>query len=187
MTRFPHITTTGLIGGTPKYSVQQLRETFALTEPKEKTILLTFGGLGLSGIPYHALEEFPDYQFITFDRQAPSLENLCKITNVAYRPVDFMPLCDHLVSKPGFGTFAEAMLQDLPIATLPRNDFAEGIVLLEGLKTYSRHQIIDPKTFAQGNLDFLREAPQPPTDDRPIDKTGVEAIATEIVNYLSKI
>ncbi|MGB2927160.1 MAG: glycosyl transferase [Limnothrix sp.] len=185
MAKFSNITDVGLIGGDPSYELSALREKFGLNQPKAKTILLTFGGLGLNGIPYHALDAFPDYQFITFDRQAPQLDNLCKITDVEYRPVDFMPLCDRLVSKPGFGTFAEAMRLDVPITTLPRDNFAESPVLLDGITKYSQHQILDPKEFAAGNWQFLRSAPNKPTGDRPIDKTGVTAIATEIANFLS--
>lgn len=185
MDQFPNITDVGLIGGDPRHNPLALREAFGLDKPQKKNILLTFGGLGLNGIPYETLKQFPDYQFITFDRQAPDLDNLCKIDDVELRPVDFMPLCDRLVSKPGFGTFSEAMRLDVPISTLTRDDFAEGKILIENLKIYSHHQILDPATFAAGNWDFLREAPIPPTGDRPINKNGLTAIATEIANFLS--
>lgn len=185
MAQFPNITDVGLIGDDPNFLETELRETFALTKPKDKTILLTFGGLGLDGIPYDTLAQFPDYQFITFDRQAPDLDNLCKINNVHYRPIDFFPLCDRLVSKPGFGTFSEAMRQDLPIATLPRADFAEAPVLLEAIQNYSPHQILDPSEFRQGNWDFLRQPPDLPTSDVALDKNGTEAIARAIVTYLT--
>ena len=187
MAHFPNITDVGLIGGEPSHSSNHLQKKFALDKPKDKTILLTFGGLGLDGIPYDTLSKFPDYQFITFDRQAPALDNLCKIEDVAYRPVDFFPVCDRIVSKPGFGTFAEAMRQDLAIATLPRDGFAETPLLLKGLREYSHHQILDPMKFSKGNWDFIRETPDAPTGDHPIDKTGVMAIATEIVNYLASL
>ncbi|AFY39256.1 hypothetical protein Lepto7376_3015 [[Leptolyngbya] sp. PCC 7376] len=186
MTQFSNITDVGLIGGDPSQDINQLRKTFNLTTPKEKTILLTFGGMGLEGIPYDALRQFEDYQFITFDRQAPDLENLCKITDTIYRPVDFFPLCDRIVSKPGFGTFAEAMRQGTSIATLPREDFAEGAIMLANLQQFSHHQILDPIAFRQGNWEFIRETPTAPIGDRPINKTGVTAIAQEIVNYLSQ-
>lgn len=186
MAHFPNLIDVGLTGGDPKYDLNELRATFNLNQPKEKTILLTFGGLGLNGIPYHVLEQFPDYQFISFDRQAPNIENLRKITDVKYRPVDFMPLCDRLVSKPGFSTFAEAMRLDVPITSLTRSGFAEGDLLIKNMEIYSHHQILDPEQFAQGNWDFLRESPNPPTGTQPIDKTGTEAIATEIVNFLSQ-
>lgn len=185
MTQFPNITDVGLIGDEPNFSETQLRETFSLKKPKAKTILLTFGGLGLDGIPYETLTQFPDYQFITFDRQAPDLDNLCKVNNVAYRPIDFFPLCDRLVSKPGFGTFSEAMRQDLPIATLPREGFAEAPVLLDNLKRYSPHQILDPAQFSHGHWEFLRQTPNHPTSEIRLDKQGAAAIAQEIVTYLT--
>lgn len=186
MDHFPNRIDMGLTGGHPHYDLAMLRQTFNLTKPKEKTILLTFGGLGLKGLPYHALEQFADYQFITFDRQAPILDNICKITDPHYRPVDFMPLCDRVVSKPGFSTFAEAARLDIPIATLPRHDFAEGSLLLEGIQTYCHHQVLDPHQFAQGDWQFLHTMPDPPLSKMPLDKTGTQAIATEIVNYLSQ-
>jgi hypothetical protein len=109
MDRFPIIEDVGLTGGDPKYSLDTLREKFKLIQPKERTILLTFGGLSLDAIPYQNIKHFPDYQFITLDRQAPDLPNLVKALDRAVRPVDFMPLCDRVVSKPGYSTYSEAL------------------------------------------------------------------------------
>ncbi len=186
MAPFPEITDVGLAGGDPRHNLDDLREKFALDKPQQKTILLTFGGLGLAGIPYAALQQFPDYQFITFDRQAPNLDNLRKIEDIHYRPVDFMPLCDRVVSKPGFSTYSEALRQDIPVTTLPRDDFAEGPVLVQGLQHYGYHQILDPTEFAQGHWDFLRETPLAPLSTNPIDKTGGDSIAAAIATLLSQ-
>jgi hypothetical protein len=134
MSVFPSITDVGLTGGSPRFDLEQLRTTFNLTAPPERTVLLTFGGLGLDQIPYQNLQCFPDWQFITFDRQAPDLPNLRQVTDHQYRPVDFMPLCGRLVSKPGYSTFAEACRQNLPIITITRDDFAESPVLLAGIQ-----------------------------------------------------
>ncbi|NJN75827.1 MAG: hypothetical protein HC796_05945, partial [Synechococcaceae cyanobacterium RL_1_2] len=35
------------------------------------------------------------------------------------------------MSKPGYSTFAEALMLDLPIVSVTRSDFAEGPILLE--------------------------------------------------------
>ncbi|ANV86625.1 glycosyl transferase [Picosynechococcus sp. PCC 7117] len=185
MGNFANVTNVGLTGGDPQYDLAALRERFQLTHPKEKTILLSFGGLGFAGMPYEALAQFPDYQFISFDRNAPDLANLRKITETQYRPVDFMPLCDRIISKPGFSTYAEALRLDLPVVTLPRDDFAEGPILIKNLQQYGHHQILDPEQFAQGDWDFLRESPQPPQGNQPIDKTGIKAIAQAIAEFLS--
>jgi hypothetical protein len=183
MSAFPNITDVGLTGGTPSYSIEQLRENFALTTPTDKTVLLTFGGLGLQQIPYDALSQFPDWQFITFDNLAPDLPNLLKVAGHEYRPVDFMPLCGRVVSKPGYSTFAEASRLSIPIVSLTREDFAEAPVLLEGIQNYAYHQILTPGEFFEGNWEFLNSSPQPPRQSQRVAIDGAEAIAQTIVSY----
>ncbi|MCC0179041.1 glycosyl transferase [Waterburya agarophytonicola K14] len=180
MGAFPNITNVGLTGCKPCH--EQLKARFDLTAPQEKTILLTFGGLGLQETPYHNLEYFPDWQFITFDRNAPDLPNLVKVQDNSLRPLDFMPICDRVFSKPGYSTFSEAIYCDLPIVTLTRQGFAEAEVLLNGIQDYSRHQIVSTEEFFTGNWDFLRQALTPPRQADKLAKDGVNTIAQEISN-----
>lgn len=185
MSAFPHITDVGLIGGTPRYALAQLRAEFNLTAPPERTVLLTFGGLGLEKIPYAALQRFPDWQFVAFDRQAPELPNLRLVTNLAYRPVDFMPLCGQVVSKPGFSTFSEACRLGIPIVTIPREDFAETPLLLNGIQDYAAHKILQPLEFFQGDWAFLNEPPVPPRKSQPLSKEGNRDIAQAVIEYFN--
>ncbi|HEY9887916.1 MAG TPA: hypothetical protein V6D02_05905, partial [Candidatus Obscuribacterales bacterium] len=177
----------GFTGGSPRHSSTALRSRFHHTAPPEHTILLTFGGLGLAQIPYANLSRFPHWQFITFDRTAPDLPNLLKVSDRRLRPVDFMPLCGRVVSKPGYSTFSEACRHDLPIITVTRDDFAEGPVLVNALQDYSYHQILTPQTFAEGNWDFLQADPQPPRTRHTLSKTGNQDIAQAIVNQLQTV
>lgn len=186
MSAFPNVIDTGLTGGTPYYSMAEVRNTFNITAAKEQTILLTFGGLGLAEIPYHNLTQFPDWQFITFDRQAPDLPNIIKVNNPQFRPVDFMPLCDRVVSKPGYSTFAESCRMDTPIVSITRDDFAESALLIEGIRNHAFHQILEPTEFFQEGWQFLREPVQPPRWSEPVGKDGNETIANDIVEYLNR-
>lgn len=183
MSAFSPITDVGITGGTPRFTVEQLQARFKLTKPKEKTVLLSFGGLGLQQIPYENLNAFPDWQFITFDRQAPAAPNLLKVTDPKLRPIDFMPLSGRVVSKPGYSTFAEALRVETPIVSLTREGFAEAQLLLEGIQTYADHQIITPREFLTGNWEFLHQNPTPPRQALPIPKDGTDAIARAIVDY----
>ena len=178
MSAFPNIIDVGLTGCKPNY--EELKSRFNVTAPKEKTILLTFGGLGLQEIPYHNLKHFSDWQFITFDRNAPDLPNLVKVLDNTLRPIDFMPLCDRVFSKPGYSTFSEAMYCDLPIVTLTRQGFAEAEVLLNGIKDHSPHQIVPTEEFFTGNWDFLRQELTPPRTTEKLAKDGVTRIAEDI-------
>lgn len=184
MSAFPNIIDVGLTGGHPHFPLDEIRDTWGITAPPERTILLTFGGLGLKKIPYENVNQFPDWQFITFDASAPELPNLIKIRNPEYRPLDFMPICGRVVSKPGYSTFAEATYLGLPITTIPRNDFVEAALLLEGIKNYNHHQIITPTELIDGTWDFLYDLPQPPKQTQPIAKDGNETIAKSVINYL---
>ncbi|EAZ88512.1 hypothetical protein [Crocosphaera chwakensis] len=185
MKAFNSITDVGLTGGNPRYTMDELKDQFNLTASPEKTILLTFGGLGLQQIPYDNLAQFSDWQFITFDRQAPQLNNIIKITEPFYRPVDFMPLCERVISKPGFSTFAEAMRLEIPIVSLVRDDFAEAALLLEGIENYAEHQIIETEGFFQGNWDFLKQAPNPPKIGKSLPKDGCTVIAQAILDQVN--
>lgn len=187
MSAFPHITDVGLTGGTPKFSEAELRETFGITAARDRTILLTFGGLGLQSIPYHCLADFPDWQFVTFDRHAPDLPNLIRILDNRYRPVDVMPLCDRVVSKPGYSTFAEALRLDLPIVSLTREGFAEAQILLEGIQDCTPHQIVDREDFFAGRWEFLHRPLVPPRQSIQLAKDGDLAIARAVTDYFATV
>lgn len=185
MSVFPQITNVGLTGSDPHYSEDELRQRFNLTAAKEKTVLLTFGGLGLQAIPYQNLQHFPDWQFITFDRAAPNLSNLLKVTERLLRPLDFMPICGRVVSKPGYSTFSEALCYDVPIISLTREDFAEASILLDGIQDYSKHQIVSTEQFFTGNWSFLKRPMLSPRKAECLAKDGATAIAREISHYFS--
>jgi hypothetical protein len=186
MSAFSRITDVGLTGGQPRYPLNQLRELFTFTQPLERTLMLSFGGLGLQRLPYANVQKFPDWQFITFDANAPDAPNLLKISGHTYRPVDLMPVCGRIISKPGYSTFSEALRVGTPIISLTRDDFAEGKLLLEGIRDYTNHQIITPAEFITGDWNFLHQPLQPPRQDpQDLDKQGTEAIAQEIVKALN--
>jgi hypothetical protein len=189
MSAFPVIEDRGLTGGTPRHNLDELRDKFNINSPQEKTILLSFGGLGLQQIPYQNIQQFPDWKFIMFDKQAPDYPNIIKITEHNYRPIDFMPICGRIISKPGFSTFSEALRLNTPIVTLIREGFAESPLLLEGIQNYSYHQIIKPGEFFESNWEFLHQDLQPPRQSEDsLKKDGTESIAQTIVNHLqSKI
>ena len=186
MSAFPQITDVGFTGGTPHYSPEQLKQNLNLTAPKERTVLLTFGGLGLEQIPYQNLEHFADWQFITFDRNAPNLPNLIKLSSPQYRPVDVMPICYCMISKPGYSTFSEACRQNLPIISITRDDFAEAPVLLRATQNYVPHRLLQPAEFFAGAWEFLHEPLQPPLQSTELVADGNHEIAQAVLNYFQK-
>ena len=187
MLALPNITDVGLTGGTPAYSEAHLRSLLNSNVPLERTVLLTFGGLGLSEIPYGALSRFPDWQFITFDAEAPELPNLYKVADRKMRPVDWMIVCDRIVSKPGYSTFAEACLLDKGVITITREGFAEAQILIDGIQDYAHHRIAEAEDFFSGDWSFLTGVLVPPRRAEKLDKGGKVAIATAVTDYLKPL
>jgi hypothetical protein len=187
MSSLPNVTDVGLTGGTPAYSEAHLRSLLNRDVPAERTALLTFGGLGLSEIPYDKLREFPDWQFITFDPEAPDLSNLYKVNDRSMRPVDWMVVCDRIVSKPGYSTFAEACLLDKGIVTITREGFAEAQILIEGIQDYAHHHIVETKDFFKGDWAFLTADLQPPRKSEKLDKGGKAAIAQAVTDHFQSL
>lgn len=184
MGAFPVVEDVGLTGGSPRYSVAELREQLGIQAPKERTILLTFGGLGVQTVPYDQLSRFPDWQFLTFDAGVPTLPNLMQVPRQGLRPVDVMPLCDRIVSKPGYSTFSEACRVGVPVITITRDDFAEGPVLVEGIQNYHQHRVLSPAEFFHQDWDFLTEPLYPPRRGMPLAATGNHHISQAVASYL---
>ncbi len=188
---FPHQQKVGLTGGDPQCSPEEVAAKLGL-HPDQPRALFTFGGLGLQGFPYERLQDFPDWQFLTFerpparwrDRQAPPLANLTALDGQVWRPADVMPLCRWVVSKPGYGTLAEALRSRTPMACVTRSGFAESELLIEGLQRYGWHRILSPEEFFQGSWDFLRDPAHPPQAPDELDLEGNKTIATALQTYL---
>ncbi|MEB3290017.1 MAG: glycosyl transferase [Leptolyngbya sp.] len=174
----------GLTGGSPRYSVAELREHLGLHTPPDRTVLLTFGGLGVESIPYDQLRRFPDWQFLTFDSRLPPLPNLKPLPRKGFRPVDVMPVCGRMVCKPGYSTFSEACRTGVPVITLTRDDFAEGPILVNGIQDHSWHRVLSPDAFFQQDWTFLSEPLHPPRTDIPLPDQGNTQIAEAVVAYL---
>ncbi len=186
MQAFNNITDVGLTGGYPFIDAEEIKSKWEITTPPEKTVLLTFGGLGLQQIPYENLRYFPDWQFITFDKSAPDLPNLIKIKDIKTRPVDFMPICGRVVSKPGFGTFAEATKLGVPIVSVTRDNFAEAAFLIEGISDYNYHQILTPSELFESSWEFLKQPLRSPRCKQAIAIDGNEVIARTVVDFFEK-
>jgi hypothetical protein len=187
MSAFSSITDVGLTGVTPRFSEPEMRQRFGLENtPKDQTVLVTFGGLGLSQVPFENFDRFPDWKFIGFDLKCPDFPNLIKVTDPIYRPVDFMPLCGRILSKPGYSTFSEACRLDVPIITIPRENFSEAALLLKGLQDYAHHRIVTSEEFFHGDWSFLAEPMLPPRLAEKLAKDGNQTIAQAVVDYLTR-
>ncbi len=183
MTVFPHRETIGLTGGDPSLSAIDVRNKIGL-DPNHAVTLLSFGGYGLNAFPYHRVADHPDHTFITLDASAPDLPNLIKLDGKIWRPVDLMPICQEVITKPGYSTLSEAMRIGIPITCITRDGFSEADLLLTGLRDHSFHKVVTADAFFGDDWDFCQQPYQAPLQSDPLPQNGNRVIAEAILNYL---
>lgn len=185
MAAFPCREDVGLTGGDAALSAEDLRQQLGLDRDRP-TVLLTFGGLGVDALPYENLAAYPDWQFVTLDRDVPELPNLTRLDGQQWRPVDVMPACTQVAIKPGYGTISEALKVGVPLRCLTRTGFAEAPILLDGIRQYARHQILSQAQVFDRAWDWLDEPLSAPLSDEPLAKDGNQVIAEAIATCASQ-
>lgn len=190
MTSFPARESVGLTGFAPGLNADVVRELLQLSDDAP-AILLTFGGMGLARIPYqNALRfdgrRFPRRTFVSFDADAPALPNLRRVADLRIRPVDVMAIASAVLSKPGYGSFCEALRVNLPYYCIRRDGFAESRILLEDLQRFFRHRIVELGEFYESDWRFLLEEPRPPSAREGPADGGNSTIAGKLIAALGE-
>ncbi|MEY3736241.1 MAG: hypothetical protein RLZZ624_1300, partial [Cyanobacteriota bacterium] len=91
------------------------------------------------------------------------------------RPLDLMPLCDRLITKPGYSSFCEAISQGLTIHSVHRDGFAEAAVLEAALQRSGRHRLLSQEQLRSGDWELDRPPLEP--SGAQLDANGAQEAA----------
>jgi len=98
--------------------------------------------------------------------------------------IDLLATSDAVLTKPGYGTYAEAVCNGIPILTLARPDWPETPYLNDWARRHGRVAVISTPEFAAGRfavlLDGLWTGPAPP----PLAADGVAHAVSQIAPFL---
>jgi hypothetical protein len=169
----------GLTPGQPRHRPEALRERLQLTAPPEHTVLIGFGGLGLSLAP-GLLERWPEHHFLLSD---PALiQGAANATLIPedLRPLDLMPLCSRILTKPGYSTFCEALAAGLGVHLVRREGFAEAPVLEAALQRHGWHRLLSREQLERGDWQLDQPLLAPEADPLPLhgDQSAAELLET---------
>jgi len=155
------ITTVGLTPGRPRCSPDQLRQRLQLKSPPQQTVLVGFGGLGLS-LERGLFDRWPHHHFLVSDPQLVDAHPNVSLIPPDLRPLELMPLCGRILTKPGYSTFCEALSLGLGVHLVRREGFAEAPVLERALELHGWHRLLSRQQLEQGDwqLDQPLLAPQ---------------------------
>jgi L-arabinokinase len=188
LSAFRNVEDVPLVTRKPTAPRQVLRQRLGLQE-HEQAVLLSFGGLGLSGLDARQLEKLGRYTFLGTEKELQTGNGLP--ANVRLLPIqsehydDLIGASDVVVSKPGFGIVASCLAQRIPLLYTSREDFREYPILVQAIHTHGRGLLIPQEDLLAGNLGpFLKQLLGDDAPWSPLRTDGATVIAERLLKLL---
>ena len=166
----------GLTAGQPRHAPDVLRARLRLPLARERTVMVAFGGLGLSLDPA-LLDGWPDHHFLVGDSDLASAANATLIPP-DLRPLELLPLCGRVITKPGYSTFCEALTLGVGVLLVQRDGFAEAPVLEADLQRHGWHRLLTRAQLEAG--DWQLDQPLLPPKAEPLASGGEQVAASHL-------
>ncbi len=152
--------------------------------PSDRLVLVGFGGIPLSNLPFERMERMTGYSFLvdgTVVKRSPRIRNLATL------PFPFATLlasCDLIMTKPGYGTTVEAVTLGIPVVYVRRHNFADEHPLVDYLTDYGRSCELLQDDFAAGRWEpALNQAWSSTQRHPPPACTGAADAARHLVKF----
>ena len=167
-------TSVGLTAGVPRHQPEPLRERLRLQQPRERTVMVAFGGLGLT-LPAALFSQWPNWSFLVSDPQVAAAVPHATLIPADLRPLELLPLCGRVITKPGYSTFCEALSAGVGIHLVRREGFAEAPVLEADLQRHGWHRLISREQLEAG--DWQLDQPLAAPSGTPLPANGAQSAA----------
>jgi UDP:flavonoid glycosyltransferase YjiC (YdhE family) len=134
-------------------------------------VLLSFGGLGFTGIDVSGLAELSEIEFVATESFADPPANLVCLERPELDYTLLLRACDAVVTKPGYGIVAASLVNGVRVLYTTRDDFPETPILVRALEEHATAQVVPLADLAQGALGGPLEA----LLARPVVESGLAA------------
>lgn len=151
------VTNIGVIAELADPIRDQLRKRLELLDD-ERLVLVGFGGVPLTSLPWEAMEAMRGYRFIVDDPLTRRSSRIFSLASLPYNFRSLIPSVDVIMTKPGYGTVAEAVAARVPVVYVRRYNFADEQPLVEFLGQYGRSYELSREDFQAGKWQTAFEA-----------------------------
>ncbi len=139
----------------------------------ERVVLLSFGGIA-SRLPLDDWPRFPGIRFVVSGGDNPGRPGFYPLDTPRMPYIDVLCSVDALLTKPGYGSFAEAACNGIPVLYLPRDGWPEAPCLTKWLKRVLPCREIGRSVFEEGRFggelaSLFRLPAQPPVEPGGVD------------------
>jgi L-arabinokinase len=186
MTYFKRRKSVGIVGRSGGTIRARLIKAFGLSSSKRLGLIYT-GTFGMDAMDWSRLARFEDWEFLGLYPLPGNPPNFHMVAKRNFSYQDIIASVDCVISKMGYGVFAECALNGVPLIYLPRVEFAEYPVLDAAMSKRGGGYRLSQEDFYELSWDgALREVitrPRPapePSDD------GAERCAREIERVIGE-
>lgn len=169
----------GLTASKPRLQAAELARQLDLPGDPERCVLISFGGLGIDFDPL-LLDLWPEHVFVG-PNPALALAPNGRLLPKGVRPLEVMPHCRRLITKPGYSSFCEALELGLGIHVVHRDGFAEAAVLELALQRHGQHRLLSQDQWQRG--EWQLDQPLLPPQGPPLPGGGCEQAAAALSGF----
>lgn len=152
--------------------------------PGNRTVLIGFGGIPLTSLPFETVESLPGYQFLFDGSTPPESRRFASIKSLPFSFKTLLASVDVVMTKPGYGTLVETVALQVPTVYVRRYNFGDEQSLVDYLHRYGRGIELSMDDFMKGQWDTtLEKAINLPATTPPPEPTGASEAATILAPY----
>ncbi|HEX9050529.1 MAG TPA: hypothetical protein VF841_08365 [Anaeromyxobacter sp.] len=147
LSAFPRRAAVGLVARRPRLARDEARRRLGLDG--RRTVLVSFGGIGLPGLRPEALRAGagPGYRFVFPEEVAEE-----RLASLGLEYPDVIGAVDAIVTKPGYGIVSDAIGAGTRLVYTERGDFPEYDVLVAGMPRHLACVHVSNADLAAGRL-----------------------------------
>jgi hypothetical protein len=123
----------------------------------DKLVLIAMGGIAFR-LPLESWPRIPGVRWVVPSSWQARHPDAVELESLDIDFTDVLASCDALLTKPGYGSFAEAACNGVPVLYLDRKDWPEAPYLVEWLKRQGRCMEVERAALEQGEIIRLLEA-----------------------------
>ncbi|MHB1293190.1 MAG: glycosyltransferase family protein [Sulfuricella sp.] len=151
--------------------------------PGDRLVLIAMGGIAFR-LALDSWPRIPGVRWVVLSSWQVHHPDAVELESLEMDFTDVLASCDALLTKPGYGSFAEAACHGVPVLYLDRKDWPEALYLVEWLKRQGRCMEVERAALERGAIAAQLEAlwALPPTV--PVEPEGIAQAADLLQDLL---
>jgi hypothetical protein len=150
----------------------------------DRLVLIAMGGIAFR-LPLECWPRIPGVRWVVPSSWQARHPDAVELESLDMDFTDVLASCDALLTKPGYGSFAEAACNGVPVLYLDRKDWPEAPYLVDWLKRQGRCMEVERTALEQGAIAAPLEALWALPPAAPVEPEGIAQAADLLQDLLS--